>query len=102
MQNETASYTNPATDVGDRDNQLWIIAKRRAAFKISAFTYVAVNCMLVAIWYFTSGPGSYFWPIWSMLGWGIGVVTQYFHAYHGNEVFSAQKEYEKLKNQQQH
>ena len=100
MQSQNNLYTNLAGGIDEKDNQLWIVAKRRAAFKIGAFTYVAVNAMLVAIWYFTSGPGSYFWPIWSMLGWGIGVISQYFHAYHGNELFSAQKEYEKLKNQQ--
>ena len=101
MQNETVSYANPTIDSDAKDNHLWNIAKRRAGFKISAFTYVAVNCMLIGIWYFTTGPGSYFWPIWSMLGWGIGVISQYFHAYHGNDIFSVQKEYEKLKNQQQ-
>ncbi|MCW3108505.1 MAG: hypothetical protein JWQ09_3011 [Segetibacter sp.] len=100
MQNES-SYTNTQSKEDSRDNELWIVAKRRAAFKISSFTYVTVNCMLIAIWYFTSGPGSYFWPIWSMLGWGIGVATQYFHAYHGSDLFSTQKEYEKLKNKQQ-
>jgi len=35
--------------------------------------YVAVNVMLVAIWALT-GAG-YFWPIWPILGWGIGVVA---------------------------
>ena len=35
--------------------------------------YVAVSVMLVAIWALT-GAG-YFWPIWPILGWGIGVVA---------------------------
>ncbi len=35
--------------------------------------YVAVMLLLVAIWALT-GMG-YFWPIWPMLGWGIGVVA---------------------------
>jgi len=100
MQNETTSYTSSTSDADSKDKELWMIAKRRAAFKISAFTYVAVNCMLIAIWYFTTGPGSYFWPVWSMLGWGVGIATQYFHAYHGSYLFSTQKEYEKLKNKQ--
>src|SRR5215210_2559373 len=92
MQNEQSSpYANSTSDMDSRDNELWRIAKRRAAFKISAFSYVTVNCMLIAIWYFTSGPGSYFWPVWPMLGWGIGVATQYFHAYHGSDIFSTQK-----------
>jgi len=89
----------PAT--GDiKDSELWQIAKIRAGFKISAFSYVAVNCMLIAIWYLTSGPASYFWPVWPILGWGIGLALQYFHAYHGNNLFSVTREYEKLKNKQ--
>jgi Domain of unknown function (DUF1707)/2TM domain len=35
--------------------------------------YVATMVLLVAIWALT-GAG-YFWPIWSMLGWGIGVLA---------------------------
>jgi hypothetical protein len=35
--------------------------------------YVSVCLMLVVIWALT-GAG-YFWPIWPILGWGIGVVA---------------------------
>lgn len=35
--------------------------------------YLGVMVMLVAIWALT-GAG-YFWPIWPMLGWGIGVLA---------------------------
>ena len=35
--------------------------------------YIAVNVMLVAIWALT-GAG-YFWPIWPILGWGVGVLA---------------------------
>ena len=35
--------------------------------------YVGVSVMLVVIWALT-GAG-YFWPIWPILGWGIGVVA---------------------------
>jgi hypothetical protein len=35
--------------------------------------YVGTMLLLVAIWALT-GAG-YFWPIWPMLGWGIGVVA---------------------------
>ena len=35
-------------------------------------TYLAVSALLVAIWALT-GAG-YFWPIWPMLGWGVGVA----------------------------
>ena len=36
-------------------------------------TYVSVSVMLVAIWALT-GAG-YFWPVWPILGWGIGVLA---------------------------
>ena len=81
-----------------KDQMLWKIAKKRAGFKWSFLMYVLVNLMLIGIWYFTSGYDSYFWPIWSMLGWGLGVAIQYFEAFHGNQLFSVQNEYEKLKN----
>jgi hypothetical protein len=35
--------------------------------------YVAVNLALIAVWALT-GAG-YFWPIWPLLGWGLGVVS---------------------------
>ena len=39
--------------------------------RIHAGIYVVVNVMLIGIWAATGG--GYFWPIWSLLGWGIGV-----------------------------
>ena len=80
-----------------KDQILWKMAKKRAGFKWSFLMYVLVNLMLIGIWYFTSGEENYFWPIWPMLGWGLGVAIQYFEAYHGNQFFSVQNEYEKLK-----
>lgn len=80
-----------------KDQMLWQIAKRRAGFKASLLVYVLVNALLVVIWYLTTGIGSYFWPVWPILGWGIGMVAQYISAYHSTQIFSAEKEYEKLK-----
>lgn len=85
-----------------RDEELWQVAKARARFKWSAMGYLLVNAFLVAIWFITSGPFSYFWPIWPMMGWGIGIAFQYFHAFHGNEISSTESEFEKLKRQEQH
>ena len=100
---ESQNYnTNSPLREEDKDRVLWNIAKRRAAFKRSAITYVVINGFLIAIWYLTSGPNSYFWPIWALLGWGLGITMQYFGAYHGDKIFTAEKEYEKLKSQNQH
>jgi hypothetical protein len=35
--------------------------------------YIGVSLMLVTIWALTGA--DYFWPIWPILGWGIGVVA---------------------------
>lgn len=80
-----------------RDEHLWQMAKARVRFRWSLVTYCIVNAMLVAIWFTASGPSRYFWPVWPMLGWGLGLAFQYFHAYHGNGFSSAVNEYEKLK-----
>ena len=40
-------------------------------------SYLLVNTFLVLVWLVTT-PGGYFWPIWPLLGWGLGVAL---HAY---------------------
>ena len=35
--------------------------------------YILVNALQVVI-YFLTTPGGYFWPIWSLLGWGTGLL----------------------------
>ncbi len=47
--------------------------RRRGPDRDHLRAYVAVNLLLVAIWALT-GAG-YFWPIWPILGWGIGVIA---------------------------
>ena len=44
----------------------------RVSLHIHLWIYAMVNLMLIAIWA-ASGGGS-FWPIWPILGWGIGVA----------------------------
>lgn len=49
--------------------------EERQAFVAHLASYVIVNTALVVIWLVT-GAGV-FWPMWPMLGWGIGIA---FHA----------------------
>jgi class 3 adenylate cyclase len=51
-----------------------IRAKR--AFEHHATVYVAVNLFLIAVWTLT-GRGD-FWPIWPVLGWGLGLGLHYW------------------------
>jgi class 3 adenylate cyclase len=47
----------------------------RTSFHIHLTVYIVVNLALVLIWAVT-GAG-YFWPIWPLIGWGIGVGAHY-------------------------
>jgi class 3 adenylate cyclase len=54
-----------------------IRAKR--GFSVHASVYAAVNLLLIAIWAITSR--GYFWPIWPILGWGLGLGMNYWAVY---------------------
>jgi hypothetical protein len=94
---QSAIKENNSITQDKRDELLWRIAKKRAAFKQACTVYFFVNTFLVGIWFFSTGPFAYFWPKWPMLGMAFGLAVQYFDAYQGNAIFSAEDEYKKLK-----
>lgn len=65
----------------DRRPQSWSEAHR--AFVGHAQVYVLVNALLVAIWAVTSF-GQYFWPMWPILGWGLGLGLHAAGTYSGS------------------
>lgn len=87
----------------ERDEHLWRMAQKRANFQRTLVAYALVNGFLWFIWWFSSfrhGDEAGYWPIWPMIGWGIGLAFQYMDAYGGNKTDLVQKEYERLKNKQ--
>src|SRR6266480_4627420 len=54
--------------------------KKRRDFHGHLLVYALVNGFLVAIWAVT-GLHRFFWPIFPMLGWGIGVVLNAWDVY---------------------
>jgi hypothetical protein len=50
--------------------------RKRREFLQHVFVYVVVNLVLTVIWLATT-PGGFYWPIFPLLGWGIGLT---FHA----------------------
>jgi hypothetical protein len=56
----------------ERQDRLQRIA--RTAFVVHARTYVVVNGFLVAVWALSTGLGSYFWPAWVIVSWGLALV----------------------------
>ena len=73
----------PVTDEQRQQAIRRIRAKR--GFWVHASIYLAVIAFLFLIWATTSS-STYPWPIWPMLGWGIGVIA------HGASVYIGRSE----------
>ncbi len=59
--------------------------KARYDFKVHLVVFVVVNAALIAMWYATSrsadGALGFFWPIFPLLGWGIGLALHGYTTY---------------------
>ena len=82
-----------------QNDKLRRLARKRVSFKQSVVYLSIVSIMLTAIWYFTSGFDSYFWPAWPIGSFIFVIVMSYLDAYMNTSLFSEDKEYEKLKSQ---
>lgn len=63
--------------IDERDKELMerakkIVQKKRDLF-INIIIYIAANLMFTFIWFITGT--RFFWPIFTMLGWGFGLVV---------------------------
>ena len=70
------------TDTRDqtaRDRAVTRLKKRRD-FRGHLLVYGLVNTFLVVIWAVT-GPHGFFWPVFPIVGWGIGVVMNAWDVY---------------------
>ena len=88
------------------DKELREKARKRAEEKVGFYThlgvYVAVNIFLIAIWYVSTGPGSFPWFVFPLFGWGIGIVGHGVSTFYGESYIDekAEEEYKKLKEQE--
>ena len=53
--------------------------KKKRDFRTHIFIYLLVNTMLVVIWAVTGA--DFFWPIFPIVGWGIGVAANAWDVY---------------------
>jgi predicted membrane channel-forming protein YqfA (hemolysin III family) len=67
--------------------------EQKRDFKTHVFIYVLVNAALVAIWAIAT-PDALFWPIFVILGWGIGVLGNAWDVYVRKPVTDAEIERE--------
>jgi hypothetical protein len=89
----TTDYqTYKPADSDPNEDELRRRAVKRLQAKAGFWThfaiYLAVNAFLVMIWAFT-GAG-YFWPIFPIAGWGIGVAANAWDAF-GREPVTEQR-----------
>ncbi len=63
-----------------RDQAITSLKKKRE-FQVHFLAFVLVNAMLVVIWALSNDRG-FFWPIFPILGWGLGL------AFHAREVYA--------------
>jgi adenylate cyclase len=75
---QAQSAPQPSTLSVDHHAAIERIEAKRA-FGRHVTVYVAVNLLLIAIWAITSR--GYFWPIWPILGWGVGLGANYWGAF---------------------
>lgn len=54
--------------------------KKKRDFKAHLVTYISVNVLLIVIWA-VSGADTFFWPIFVLVGWGIGLVANAWDVY---------------------
>ncbi len=73
------TYTETPRDTELRERAINRLKKRRD-FRAHLLVYFLVNTFLVVIWAMTS-PGGFFWPVFPIVGWGIGVVMNAWDVY---------------------
>ena len=54
--------------------------KKRRDFWPHLLVYLMVNTLLVVVWAMTSS-GGFFWPVFPIAGWGIGIVMHAWDAF---------------------
>jgi hypothetical protein len=72
---ETRSETRDESAPVDLRGRAVLSLRKKQEFRTHLFVYVVVNAALIVMWAVTGA--HFFWPIFPLLGWGIGLI---FHA----------------------
>jgi hypothetical protein len=55
--------------------------KDKRDFKAHVLIYILINALLVVIWAVSRDGDDFFWPIFVIVGWGIGVAANAWNVY---------------------
>jgi len=78
------TVVDPGRPADERDRARARIKKRRD-LRTHGLVYVLVNGAVVAIWALTGRDG-FFWPVFLMVFWGIGLVMNVWDVYVSSEI----------------
>lgn len=76
-----------STETPEREDLRTLAVKRlkkKSDLRMHVLVYVLFNAFFVTIWAMT-GAG-YFWPVFPIFGWGIGVVANAWDVYRGGDL----------------
>ena len=62
--------------------------KKKADFRAHLLIYCLVNAVVLVVWAMTSR--GFFWPVFVLAGWGIGLVANFYEAYVRDDPSEAQ------------
>jgi hypothetical protein len=80
MTTDMARPTTSASTSGElREVAVQRLRKKRG-LQAHLLAYVMVNLLLTGIWLATT-PGGFYWPVFPLLGWGIGVAFNIWDVY---------------------
>ena len=82
--------TEPSTDLRKLARER---LEKKRDFKTHVFIYVLVNAALVGVWAIAT-PDALFWPIFPILGWGIGVAANAWDVFMRKPITDAEIERE--------
>ena len=83
MMSTVEDATSEATMDEELRNRAIQRLKKKRDFRGHLLVYALVNTFLVVIWAVTGA--DFFWPIFPMVGWGIGVVMNAWDVYRSAE-----------------
>ena len=72
--------------------------RKKRGLQAHIIAYVTVNLFLNAIWLVTN-PGGFYWPVFPLLGWGIGLAFNVWdvYSYHTWNEDQIQREMQRLR-----
>ncbi len=94
----TIDTTEPATDARKQARER---LEKKRDFKTHLFIYLLVNAVLVGVWAIATAD-ALFWPIFPILGWGIGVAANAWDVFVRKPITDAEIDREEQRLREKH